>query len=104
MKFAYARPTVYYKIERTYLTDAEGGNEQQPDRTPYFVAASDASTAASAFIANESGRLLGAVSSFAGDKATATGWVDGRLYIIFVQRGAEAIIATSAAADEAKLR
>ena len=95
---------MYYKIERTYLTDAEGGNEQQPDKTPYFVAASDASSAASAFIANESGRLLGAVSSFAGDKATATGWVDGRLYIVFVQRGAEAIASPGAAADEINLR
>jgi hypothetical protein len=91
---------VYYKIERTYLTDAEGGHEQQADKTPYFVAATDASSAASAFISNENGRLLGAVSGFAGDKATATGWIDGRLYIIFVQRGAESIQAPHAIADE----
>lgn len=82
---------MYYKVDRTYLTTVEGQSEQQPDKTPYFVAASDASAAAAAFVTNEAGRLLGNVSSFAGDKATATAWIDGRLYIIFVQRGAEAI-------------
>jgi hypothetical protein len=82
---------VYYKIDRTYLTSAEGESEQQHDKTPYFVAASDAPAAAAAFVTNEAGRLLGGVSAFSGDKATATAWIDGRLYIIFVQRGAEAI-------------
>jgi hypothetical protein len=85
------RTLVYYKVDRTYLTNAEGESEQQHDKTPYFVAASDSATAAAAFVTNESARLLGTVSAFAGDKATATAWVDGRLYIIFVQRGAEAI-------------
>ena len=82
---------VYYKIDRTFLTNAEGESEQQHDKTPYFVAASDAAAAAAAFVTRESARLLGGVSSFPGDKATATAWVDGRLYIVFVQRGAEAI-------------
>ena len=82
---------MYYKIDRTYLTNVEGESEQQHDQTPYFVAAADSSSAAAAFVTNESARLLGGVSAFAGDKATATAWVDGRLYIIFVQRGAEAI-------------
>jgi hypothetical protein len=82
---------VYYKVDRTYLTNAEGESEQQHDKAPYFVAAGSASAAATAFVTNESGRLLGGVSAFTGDKATATAWIDGRLYIIFVQRGAEAI-------------
>ena len=82
---------MYYKIDRTYLTTVDGESEQQHDKTPYFVAAGNAPAAAAAFVTNESGRLLGTVSSFAGDKATATAWIDGRLYIIFVQRGAEAI-------------
>ena len=82
---------MYYKIERTYLTTAGGESEQQSDKTPYVVAADNATSAAAAFISGENGRLLGTVSAFAGDKATATGWIDGRLYIIFVQRGAEAI-------------
>ena len=90
---------VYYKIDRTYLTNVEGESEQQHDQTPYFVAAADSSSAAAAFVTNESARLLGGVSSFAGDKATATAWIDGRLYIIFVQRGAEAIRSTSAAEE-----
>lgn len=91
---------MYYKVERTYLTSAEGDSEQQADKTPYFVAAPDASSAAAAFVTNEHARLLGGVSAFAGDKATATAWRDGRLYIIFVQRGAEAI--RTELADEAR--
>jgi hypothetical protein len=90
---------VYYKIDRTYLTSADGESEQHHDKTPYFVAAPDAPAAAAAFVTNEAGRLLGNVSSFAGDKATATAWMDGRLYIIFVQRGAEAIKAQSFLTD-----
>jgi hypothetical protein len=92
---------VYYKIDRTYLTNAEGESEQEHDKTPYFVAASSSSSAAAAFVTNENGRLLGGVSAFTGDKATATAWIDGRLYIIFVQRGAEAIKAPGAV-DEVK--
>ena len=92
MRFAWGGSAlVYYKVDRTYLTNAQGENEQQHDKTPYFVAASEASAAALSFVRNENGRLLGDVSAFAGDKATATAWVDGRLYIVFVQRGAEAI-------------
>jgi hypothetical protein len=92
---------VYYKIDRTYLTSVGGDSEQQHDKAPYFVSASDASAAATQFVANESARLLGGVSAFAGDKATATAWRDGRLYIIFVQRGAESIAAPGAN-DEAR--
>jgi hypothetical protein len=91
VNFASIGATVYYKVDRTYLTTADGESEQQHDKTPYFVAAADASSAASAFVSNESGRILGTVSAFTGDKATATAWVDGRLYIVFVQRAAEAI-------------
>jgi hypothetical protein len=86
---------MYYKVDRTYLTNAEGDSEQQADSIPYFVAASNAASAAATFVNNESGRLLGCVSAFAGDKATATAWNDGRLYIIFVQRGAESILRAS---------
>ena len=90
---------MYYKIERTYLTNVEGESEQRSDPTPHFVSAPDAPAAASAFIRSENARLLGGVSAFVGDKATATGWVDGRLYTIFVQRGAEAIHAREAERD-----
>ena len=92
---------MYYKVDRTYLTSADGESEQQHDKTPYFVAAGSAPDAAAAFVSNEKGRLLGGVSAFTGDKATATAWVDGRLYIVFVQRGAEAI-KTSAAPGESQ--
>ena len=93
---------MYYKVDRTYLTNTEGDSEQQADKTPYFVAASDAPSAAAAFVTNEAARLLGGVSAFTGDKATATAWREGRLYIIFVQRGAEAIASTMAVKDEAR--
>ena len=92
---------MYYKVERTYLTSVAGDSEQQSDRTPYFVAAGDAAAAAAAFVVNEGGRLLGDASAFAGDKATATALIDGRVYIIFVQRGAESI-ASPRAGDEVK--
>ena len=91
---------MYYKVDRTYLTNAEGDSEQQHDKTPYFIAASDAPSAAAAFVTNENARLLGGVSAFAGDKATATAWVDGRLYIVFVQRGAESIGSQNFLTDE----
>lgn len=93
---------VYYKIDRTYLTNTAGESEQQHDKAPYFVPAADAPTAARAFVVNENARLLGDVSAFSGDKATATAWVDGRLYIIFVQRGAEAIKMQNVLTDEAR--
>ena len=93
---------MYYKVDRTYLTNAAGESEQQHDKTPYFVAAGDSAAAAKAFVLDEKGRLLGDVSSFAGDKATATAWVDGRLYIIFVQRGAEAIKMQNILTDDAR--
>ena len=48
-------------------------------------------------------QAVGGVSAFVGDKATATGWLDGRLYIIFVQRGAESI-ASPGVSDEINLR
>ncbi len=86
---------MYYKVERTYLTNMQGDSEQQADAIPYFVSAADAPSAAAKFVTNESGRLLGCVSAFTGDKATATAWNDGRLYIIFVQRGAESILRAS---------
>ena len=82
---------MYYRIERTYLTNAAGDSEQEHDKVPYFVAAGSASAAASAFVSDDRGRLLGGVSTFPGDKATATAWSNGRLYILFVQRGAEAL-------------
>jgi hypothetical protein len=92
---------VYYKVERIYLTNAAGESDQQTDNAPYFVSAADAPAAAASFVNDENGRLLGTVSAFSGDKAAATAWREGRLYTIFVQRGAESINA-SGAYDEAR--
>jgi len=92
---------VYYKIERIYLTNAAGESEQQTDNAPYFVSANDAPAAAASFVADENGRLLGTISAFSGDKAAATAWRDGRLYTVFVQRGAEAI-GTTVGREEAR--
>ena len=82
---------MYYKIDRTYLTNAAGESEQLHDKTPYLVPATNAAAAATTFVSNEKARLLSGVTSFPGDKATATAWLDGRMYVIFVQRGVEAI-------------
>jgi len=57
---------------------------------PHYVSSESALSAASVFINQDGARLLGSVSELPGDKATATAWRDGSVYIVFVQRGDEA--------------
>ena len=57
----------------------------------HYVSADSAQRAASLFVQQESGRLLGGISELPGDKATATAWRDGRVFVVFVQRGDEAL-------------
>ena len=80
---------MYYRVERTFLTTSTGVSEQTIDPRPYFSPGETCSEAALAFISQENARILGSVSTLPGDKALATARVDGRLYVIFVQRGAE---------------
>jgi hypothetical protein len=56
-----------------------------------MISAASASAAALSFISDEGGELVGEIGDLPGDKATATADRAGRLFVIFVQRGAEAI-------------
>ncbi len=82
---------MYYRIDRTYLTNAAGQSEQSQDSRPYLVAGATSHDAAMAFIRQEDARLLGSVSVLPGDKALATASSAGRLYVLFIQRGVEAL-------------
>ena len=82
---------MYYRVERTFLTSLSGLSEQTLDPRPYLSPGNTSSEAALAFIEQEGARILGSVSSLRGDKSLATARVDGRLYVIFVQRGAETL-------------
>jgi len=93
---------MYYQIDRTYLTDAGGSSHHAQDPKPHLVTGKSARDAAVQFISREEGRLLGSVAELPGDKATATAWAEGRVYVVFVQRGFEAI--TAKRADEAAHR
>jgi hypothetical protein len=82
---------MYYRVERTYLTNASGVSEQTSDQRPYLVSGRTSAEAAIAFLEQERARLLGSVSTLAGDKALATATGEGRLFVVFVQRGVEAV-------------
>ena len=82
---------MYYKIERTFLTNTEGRSEQNSDRLPYMVSAESAQAAALAFITSDHGNLLGPISQISGDKATATAAAGGQVYVVFVERAVDSI-------------
>ena len=82
---------MYYKIERTFLTDRGGHSQPNSDRLPYMVSAESAQAAALAFITREQGNLLGPISQITGDKATATAARGGQVYVVFVERAADSI-------------
>ena len=86
------RVRVYYKIDRTFVTDADGRSARQYDLTPILVPAESAQGAVDSFLVTEDGvQLLGNVTVLAGDKAIATLGSGRRVFVIFVQRAAEAI-------------
>ena len=82
---------MYYKVERTYLTNEQGEYQRLHDAKPYLIPASSASAAAMAFVTHEQGKMLGAATPLPGDKATATAECGERVYVIFVERAAEAV-------------
>ena len=82
---------MYYKIDRTYLTDGEGKYQRVHDATPYLVPAGSAMASAIAFITHESAAAIGPITQLPGDKATATAQVGQRVYVIFIERAAESI-------------
>ena len=82
---------MYYRIERTYLTDADGHSDRQYDLAPYMVSAADSASAAVAFLEGEDGQVLGEIAQFAGDRAVVTGMIGRRVCVLFSQRAAETI-------------
>lgn len=82
---------MYYKIERTWLTDRDGHSKQSVDRLPHMVAADSAPAAVAAFVSSDRASLLGAVSEISGDRATATATDAGRVYVVFVERAADSV-------------
>lgn len=88
----HARSGVYYKVDRTYITDADGRTSRQYDLLPLLVAAESAPEAVAVFAADDGAvRVVGEVTAPAGDKAVATLSSGRRLLVIFVQRAAESI-------------
>jgi hypothetical protein len=82
---------MYYRVERTYLTDSAGRAASSPDRHPHMIVAESSREAALVFIAYESGHLIGEIAELAGDKAAATAVSGSRMFVIFVERGAESV-------------
>jgi len=79
---------VFYRVERTYLQ--QPGDVPQKNDLPHYVSGDSACSVASVFVNQDGARLIGGVSDLPGDKATATASRDGRVYVVFVQRGDEA--------------
>lgn len=82
---------MYYKVERTFLTNAAGQYGRARDPKPYLVQGDSASAAASAFITDESASLVGSITPLPGDKASATAEAGHRVFVIFIERAGEAI-------------
>lgn len=82
---------MFYRIERTWLTDPDGHSKQSADRIPHMVAADSAPAAVTAFVSAGRASLLGPVSAIAGDKATATAMDAGRVYVVFVERASDSL-------------
>lgn len=97
---------MYYRIERTYLTDADGVSRRDYDLRPWLVAAADAENAIDAFVQGEGGILSGMTSPLPGDKAMGSATREGRFYILFAQRASESVAAEPAngEADRDRLR
>lgn len=91
---------MYYRIERTYLTDAKGSSLREYDLRPYLISALDADAAIESFVREEGGTLSGVTSPLPGDKAMGSATREGRFYIVFAQRAAETVGAALPAAGE----
>jgi hypothetical protein len=86
------RTSVYYEVERTYVTDEEGRSSPQLQLAPMLLPADNAPGAVTAFVAADGTvALIGNVTPLAGDKAVATLMKGSRVMVIFVQRAAEAV-------------
>lgn len=70
------------RIERSFITTATGTRVLNPRQEASVVEADTLRAAIVTFIGEENGRLLGTVSEFDHIRAVATGWLDGRLYVL----------------------
>ncbi|MGZ8867430.1 MAG: hypothetical protein ACXW2P_03725 [Thermoanaerobaculia bacterium] len=94
---------MYYKVERTWLTDRDGHSQQRTDRLPHMVSAESAEGAAMAFVSGDHANLLGPIGRIAGDKATATAVDRGRVYVVFVERASDSLADHRFATGSARL-
>jgi hypothetical protein len=56
-----------------------------------MVVANSAEDAAASFVSSEPGHIVGTISEIQGDRAAATAVAGDRLFVIFVERAAEAV-------------
>lgn len=77
-----------YDVERIYLTN-DAGQPHTVAETPVPITAESAHDAALLFIKGDDGKLLGAITTFPGDRAHASVWRNGRLYVISVEPAAD---------------
>jgi hypothetical protein len=79
---------VIYDVERIYLTD-QAGLPHTVAEIPVQITAESAHDAALLFVKSDDGKLLGAITTFPGDRAHASVWKSGRLYVITVEPAAD---------------
>lgn len=77
-----------YDVERIYLTD-DAGQPHTLAEVPVQITADSAHDAALLFVKRNDGKLLGAITTFPGDRAHASVWKEGRLYVISVEPAAD---------------
>ncbi len=96
---------MYYKIERTYVTDEEGRSCSQVQLTPLLLPADNAPGAVAAFVVADGALTqLGDITHLRGDNAVATLTKGRRVMVIFVQRAAESLGGRNGEPDERSLR
>jgi hypothetical protein len=78
---------IVFAIEQSFLTDDSGAPVRRPV-TVYrkTLQAQSARGAVVAFIEADHARLLGSVSDYPGERATAVAWKNGALYTVAAER------------------
>jgi hypothetical protein len=73
-----------YRVDRIYVANIGKETERHAEPMTYQVTADSAAAGALEFIRDENARLFGTVNELPGDRATATAWLRGLVYVIFV--------------------
>ena len=95
---------MHYRIERTFLTSADGRSDRQYDLAPYLIEAEDAVGAVAQFIREESATPMGGVTPLPGDKATGSALCGRRSFAVFAQRTSSGRPVVTIAADAQRLK